>query len=112
MIEVFPDKQGKDVVIHATSIEPINFDFLDQEKLNPVFTITKKIVAEVVDTDSQVIVDAVIKCAMENGVNDIWLLDRKFVLDALREKMERDCYMWGRTCADSDHDVSGLTEED
>lgn len=46
--------------------------------------------AQVVDTQERMLVEAVIKAAEEEGVRDLYILDKKFVLDALREKMERE----------------------
>ena len=46
--------------------------------------------AMVVNTTEWAIVDAVIEAAKEDGISDLYLMDRKFVLDALREKIERE----------------------
>lgn len=36
------------------------------------------------------LMNSVINLAKENGITDLVVLDKKFVLDALREKMERE----------------------
>lgn len=46
--------------------------------------------AAVVDAANKGITDAVIQTAIADGVAELYLLDRKFVLDALREKLERE----------------------
>ena len=50
----------------------------------------KLIRAMVVKTTELAIVDAVIKAAEEDGISDLYIMDEKFVLDALREKIERE----------------------
>lgn len=51
--------------------------------------ITYKFQTEVVDMVDQDILSAIIKTARENGITDLLILDKQFVLDALREKLER-----------------------
>lgn len=46
--------------------------------------------AAVVDATDKAIADAAIQTAIADGVAELYLLDRKFVLDALREKIERE----------------------
>lgn len=53
------------------------------------YTIINKIKAQVVEVYNDVIVQACIDAAKEEGVNDLYLLDKKFVIDALREKIQR-----------------------
>ena len=50
----------------------------------------KKIMATVQDVTDQAIYNAIIKEAQDAGVTDLYLMDKKFVLDALREKLERE----------------------
>lgn len=57
---------------------------------NPILEIQKKIHAEMVDMNDKVIVDAIINGAVEAGITDLYLLNKQFILDAIREKMERD----------------------
>ena len=73
------------------------------------YDITRSITAQIVDMTDKAIVDAVVQCARDNGVDEVWLLDKKFVLDALREKMERENTVNSFMC--DEHDVSGLLEE-
>lgn len=51
--------------------------------------ITAKFHAELVDMQDEAIVDAVIKAAEQEEITQLLLLDKRFVLDAIREKMER-----------------------
>lgn len=50
----------------------------------------KKIFAEVIDTTDEVLYNAVVRMCKNMGVTDIYLMDEKFVFDALREKFERE----------------------
>lgn len=56
---------------------------------SPTSGIVMSFSAEVVDLQNQVMVDACIKAARNAGVNDLYLMDRQFVLDALFEKIHR-----------------------
>lgn len=51
--------------------------------------ITAKFYAELVEMQDKAIVDAVIRAAEDEKITQLLLLDKKFVLDAIREKMER-----------------------
>ena len=59
---------------------------LDED--NPM-RITTRLYADVVDMTDNTIVDACVKAARQAGINDVYLLDKQFVLDAIREKIER-----------------------
>lgn len=50
----------------------------------------KNIMAMVEDMTDQAIYSAIIRAAKESRITDLYLMDRTFVLDALREKMERE----------------------
>ena len=55
--------------------------------------VTGKIVArfkaELVDMEDKAIVDAVIKAAQEEGITMLYLLDKQFIMEAIREKLIR-----------------------
>lgn len=53
-------------------------------------TVIKKIAAVVEDTKEQAVVEAVLDAAKAEGITDLYLMDRKFILDALLEKKERE----------------------
>ena len=55
---------------------------------NP-FTI-QKISAVVADMTDQAVYQAIIQSARESGITDLYLMDKQYVADALREKAERD----------------------
>lgn len=52
--------------------------------------ITFDVRAEVIDTMDDAIVSEVIQKAIADGVAELYLLDKEFVLDALREKIEQE----------------------
>lgn len=61
----------------------------------PLFTnkgcsYTRKIMAACVDNTEEAIMEACIACAEKEGVTDLYLIDRQFVIDALREKKARE----------------------
>lgn len=49
-----------------------------------------KLHVSVIDKMEQPIVDAVVEAAREEGVTNLCILDKKFVIDALKEKMARE----------------------
>ena len=55
-----------------------------------VATLAKKLAAVVDDAADEVIVEAVLEAARAEGVTDLYLLDKTFILDAIREKLERE----------------------
>jgi len=61
---------------------------VDTDHDNPMH-ITTRLYADVVDMTNNTIVDACVKAARHAGINDVYLLDKQFVLDAIREKIER-----------------------
>ena len=72
----------KNTMIHVCPSEP-EFDF-------STFTITQRICAEAVETENTAIVEACIRAAKEAGVTDLYLLDKQFVVEAIKEKIERE----------------------
>ena len=48
-----------------------------------------KILATVADLQDEAMVDAIISVGKENGISDIFILDKEFVLSALRHEVER-----------------------
>ncbi len=50
----------------------------------------QKLMAVCVDKTEENIVEACIACAKEEGITDLYILDRQFVIDALREKKARE----------------------
>lgn len=63
----------------------------DQAQLDGTMVkIRYNIAAVVEDTKEKAIVQAVLDAARASEVTDLYLMDKKFVLDALREKKERE----------------------
>lgn len=54
------------------------------------YEVVKAICAETVDMENEAIVQACIRYAKEVGITDLFLIDEKFVEDALIEKARRD----------------------
>lgn len=52
----------------------------------------KRIEARAIDMEDRAIYDEVVRTAREAGIDSLFLMDRQFVVDALREKLERDFY--------------------
>lgn len=50
----------------------------------------KRIEAEAIDMADRAIVEEVIRTARQSGIDTLLLMDKQFVLDAMREKLERD----------------------
>lgn len=50
----------------------------------------RKIAAVVADTGDDAIVNAILDVAKKNEVTDLYLLDKQFIMDAIREKKERE----------------------
>lgn len=45
--------------------------------------------AQVIDMTDRLILDAIIQAARENGVDDLYVIDKTFILEAIAEKIER-----------------------
>lgn len=57
---------------------------------NPEFIVRKNISVQVANMLDNEIMTAIANLARESGITDLFVLDKKFVLDALKEKMERE----------------------
>lgn len=72
-----------------------SFYFIDNSRFNEY-----RCAAYVVnDIREKSIVEAVVEAARDAGINELYLMDRQFVLDALTEKIERD---WEHETRDPD----------
>jgi len=56
---------------------------------DPMGDITVKISAQVADMTDSAIVEAILQVAKEEGLTDLYLIDREFILRALRNELER-----------------------
>jgi hypothetical protein len=70
-----------------TNPHPVAVEELGAE--NPVYTITSKIHAQVVNALDMEIVSAIVTEAKEAGVTDLILIDKEFILSAIQHEMER-----------------------
>ena len=52
----------------------------------------RRIACQLIDMDDRAVYDAAIRAAYEAGIDIVYLMDKQFVLDALREKLEREGY--------------------
>lgn len=60
---------------------------------DPVLTAhIDKTAVKVIDMQECQVYDAAIRAAYEGGIDILYIMDKQFVLDALREKLERDYY--------------------
>lgn len=69
-------------MIHIHPKEP-EYDFT-------TFTMTQEISAMAIDLQNAAIVAACIQAAKEAGITELFLLDKQFVAEAIREKIERE----------------------
>lgn len=65
----------------------IRFSQMEINDASSACKITAKIAAQVVDIAEEAIVEACVTAAREAGIHELYLLDRKFVIDALIEKI-------------------------
>lgn len=57
---------------------------------DPGFIARKNISVQVANMLDNEIMTTIVNLARENGITDLFVLDKKFVLDALKEKLERE----------------------
>lgn len=68
----------------------LNDPTIDLDEMSMKF----KFSAKVLDMCEETIVAAVVDAAKEAGITHLYLLDRNFILDAIREKTDRDAFTW------------------
>ena len=54
-----------------------------------IATLSRKIHASVMDQVDDTILKTIINCAKEEGVDDLYLLDKEFVMSAIKHELER-----------------------
>lgn len=69
-------------------IETPELDILDQQ--SPIYQITNKLAVIAADAMDNAILDEIIRTAKAEGITDLIVLDKKFIVEAIREKMERE----------------------
>lgn len=60
--------------------------------LDEPFSYINKVQARVIEMHDTAIYQAIVEEARKEGINDLYLLDKEFVIDAIREKIRRECY--------------------
>lgn len=81
----------------CAEVKPINHlnlkvptpKFGEDEFGNYFASYTNKILAEVVDTSDKAIVEAIIKEATAQGVNELFLIDKEFIMSAIKHEIIR-----------------------
>ena len=77
-------------IIHCNIRPPMPTIFFDKkEERDFMAEYVNKIHAEVVDTTDNVIVGAILREAHAQGVNDLFLIDREFIMTAIKNEMIR-----------------------
>lgn len=71
-------------------MEPMECVHLGPGELSYGNAYVQKLMAVCIDKTEEAIVEACIACAEKEGVTDLYLIDRQFVIDALREKKARE----------------------
>lgn len=66
-----------------------HFEQPKDDFLQPPFTYLQTVQAQVIDMTDKLIVEAIIQAARENKVDDLYILDKTFILEAINEKIER-----------------------
>lgn len=71
--------------VHMVKYEPQSID-------GGILRFSQNIAVQLIDMQDRAIYNEVIRAAGEAGIDDLYLMDKQFVLDALREKLEREGY--------------------
>jgi hypothetical protein len=68
---------------------PLMAQALEPDCENPICQITRKIHAEVLDMTDKTIVEAIISTARGHGITDLYLIDKEFIMTAIKNEMAR-----------------------
>lgn len=71
-------------------VNPFKIDIIEKQGMDVMYEITNKIWVKLIGEQEEAIHQAIVKEAIKDGVSDLYILDKRFVFDALREKMERE----------------------
>ena len=63
-----------------------------QEIDGGILRFSQNIAVQLIDMQNRMLYNEVVRTACEAGIDDLYLMDKQFVLDALREKLEREGY--------------------
>ena len=69
-------------------IKTTELDILGQQ--SPIYQITNKLAVIAAEETDRAILDEIIRVAKSEGITDLIVLDKKFIVEAIREKMERE----------------------
>lgn len=72
------------------NINPLQHFIIPQHEFPALDDHVKRIQAAAIDMTDNLIVQAITQAAKEDGVTDLYLIDKKFAADAIREKLERE----------------------
>lgn len=61
---------------------------LNEPEMDVMNTVYMTFAADVIDMTNKVIVEAVVNAAKEAGITQLYLLDKDFILDAIRAKLD------------------------
>lgn len=68
----------------------LNMPLHSHDIINQTYNIEAKIAAKIVDLAEEAVVQAVLDEARAAGITDLYLMDKKFVIEALKEKFKRE----------------------
>lgn len=68
----------------------LNMPLHSHDIINQTYNIEAKIAAKIVDLAEEAVVQAVLDEASAAGITDMYLIDKKFVIEALKEKFKRE----------------------
>lgn len=57
---------------------------------NGVYTMIRKVAAIFADQTDKLLMDAIIREAKASGITELYVLNKDFIISAIREKMERE----------------------
>lgn len=74
------------------TFEKFNMNAPEMKFIDGSFKIKEKVAAQCVEMADEAIVKAVIDCAKENGITQLYLLDKDFVVTALQDAIKKYGY--------------------
>ena len=84
----YDDKTGR-IVPDYYPMHQFNFP-PEMSVEDPGFIVRRNISVQFANMLDNEFMTEIVNLARENGITDLFVLDKKFVLDALKEKMERE----------------------
>lgn len=86
-------RENADLIDPKKQIQQLRHIHFDRVYADDRFFPEKEIVAiaaKVADMTDSAIVEAIIEFAQKEGITDLYLMDKRFVMEALTEKLERE----------------------